>query len=188
MMKNTKLQDLTVSAVFLALLIVLAVIPGIPLGPIPVPIVVQNLGIMLVAILLGAKRGTLVIATLLVMVLLGLPVLAGGRGGFAVLIGPSAGYLLGYLLMPAGYVLLQNFLRPLLGHWSFLLNFFSIWLANMILCYGFGVLWLHLTVKTPFMTALWTNLVMFTPGDLVKAFVAVVLAAAISRLSWWQKN
>src|SRR5690606_9735225 len=62
-----------------------------------VPITLQTLGVMLAGTILGAWRGTLAVATFLALAAAGLPVLAGGRGGLGAFVGPSAGYLLGFL-------------------------------------------------------------------------------------------
>lgn len=57
----------TYIALMVALLIVLGFIPGIPLGFIPVPIVLQNLGVMLAGALLGSRKGFLAVAIFLAL-------------------------------------------------------------------------------------------------------------------------
>ncbi|MER6626119.1 biotin transporter BioY, partial [Streptomyces sp. NPDC000931] len=84
-------RDLALVAVFAALIAALSVTVAIPIGP--VPITLQTLGIMLAPSLLGWKRGSLAIAAFLALGLAGLPLFAGGRGGLAVLAGPSAGFI-----------------------------------------------------------------------------------------------
>ena len=63
----------------------------------PVPITGQTFGVLLVAMTLGSKRGTLVILAYLAEGILGLPVFASGKAGLPVLLGPTGGYLLGFL-------------------------------------------------------------------------------------------
>ena len=55
-MKRQNIVHLTQTALMTAMLIVLGMIPGIPLGFIPVPIVLQNMGVMMAGELLGPKR------------------------------------------------------------------------------------------------------------------------------------
>ncbi|GAA2967013.1 hypothetical protein C5L28_002684 [Lentilactobacillus parakefiri] len=93
-----KIRQLTQTSLMIATIIVLGMIPPIPLGVIPVPIVMQNLGIMLAGILLGSKNGTIAVGVFLVLAFLGFPVLSGGQAGPAVFIGPTAGYLVGWLI------------------------------------------------------------------------------------------
>jgi len=63
----------------------------------PVPITGQTFGVLLVAMTLGRARGTAVVLAYLVEGAAGLPVFAGGKAGLAALMGPTGGYLLGFL-------------------------------------------------------------------------------------------
>ena len=76
-MQNQQTKKLTLAAMMTAILIILGVFPGIPLGFIPVPIILQNMGVLLTTELLGAKYGTLSTALFLALALFGLPVLSG---------------------------------------------------------------------------------------------------------------
>ena len=93
-MKNVR--DLLYIAMMATILVILGFIPGIPLGFIPVPIVLQNLGVMLAGVLLGWKKGSL---SILLFYLLGmfLPAFSGSTF-FAVLAGPTAGYVVAWFL------------------------------------------------------------------------------------------
>lgn len=68
-----KTRTTTYIALMVALLIVLGFIPGIPLGFIPAPIVLQNLGVMLAGALLGSRKGFLAVAIFLLLVAIGAP-------------------------------------------------------------------------------------------------------------------
>jgi biotin transport system substrate-specific component len=63
----------------------------------PVPITGQTLAVLLIGAVLGSKRGGLSLALYILEGMLGLPVFAGGTGGMAVLFGPTAGYLIGFI-------------------------------------------------------------------------------------------
>ncbi|WP_257158391.1 biotin transporter BioY [Corynebacterium cystitidis] len=89
-------MDIAYIAVFAALIIVLAFV-SIPVGAAGIPIVLQNAACILAGLVLGARRGFLSVALFLVLGLIGLPVLAGGRTTLAALAGPSVGYLVGYM-------------------------------------------------------------------------------------------
>lgn len=78
-------------------LIVLLAWTALPLGWTPVPVTGQTLGVMLVAALLGSRRGALVMALYLAEGFAGLPVFQPlGMPGVARLAGPTAGYLLAF--------------------------------------------------------------------------------------------
>lgn len=91
-----KTKVLTKIALFLALIIVSGFI-AIPIPGIGVPIVLQNMMIMLAGGFLGKRWGTLTVGSFLLLVLVGFPLLSGGRGGPVVFYGPSTGFLIGYL-------------------------------------------------------------------------------------------
>ena len=87
-------RSLTLIALFAALVAALGLIPQLTLA-FGVPITAQSLGIMLCGTILGAKRGGLAALLFVGLVALGLPLLAGGRGGPGMFATGSAGYLVG---------------------------------------------------------------------------------------------
>lgn len=95
--RGTRPLDLAYVAVFAALIIVLAFV-SIPVGAAGVPIVLQNSAVVLAGLVLGGRRGFLAAALFVGLGLLGLPVLAGGRTTWTALAGPTAGYVVGYLV------------------------------------------------------------------------------------------
>lgn len=91
-MLSRRTKDLVLCAVFVALIIVGAFIR------IPVPVVpftLQFLFTMLAGLLLGPWLGTAAVCVYILMGLLGLPVFAEG-GGFAYVLKPSFGYIIGF--------------------------------------------------------------------------------------------
>ena len=86
--------DLAYIAVFAALIAALALVPSIPIGP--VPITLQTLGVLLAGLILGPWRGFAAVTLYLLVGLAGLPVFAGGTGGLGVFGKPSIGYLLSF--------------------------------------------------------------------------------------------
>lgn len=88
-------RNLTHIALFAALIAVLGLVPKIDLAS-GVPITAQSLGVMLCGTVLGARRGALAVGLFLLLTLAGLPLLAGGRGGFGLLASPTVGYIIGF--------------------------------------------------------------------------------------------
>jgi len=64
----------------------------------PIPVTGQTFAVLLLAALLGSRRGVLCLLTYLAEGLLGLPVFAQGRGGLAAFLGPTGGYLVGFVV------------------------------------------------------------------------------------------
>lgn len=153
-----------------AILIILGLIPGIPLGFIPVPIVLQNLGVMLAGALLGSKRGTLAVLMLLILVALGCPFLTGGRGGIAVFIGPSGGYLLSFLLCP----LIMGQALKMFSNKKMFVDFIIIWIVGVVFVNICGALGLAFLGEMPLPKAFLSVLV-FIPGDTIKSIAALFI-------------
>ncbi|MBU2358088.1 MAG: biotin transporter BioY, partial [Alphaproteobacteria bacterium] len=88
-------RNLTLVALFAALIAALGLIPQLTLA-FGVPITAQSLGVMLCGTVLGARRGALAVLLFVLLVALGLPLLAGGRGGLGVFASPTAGFVVGF--------------------------------------------------------------------------------------------
>ena len=99
MKKNSLATDLAYVAVFTAVVIVLAFV-SIPIGTAGVPVVLQNAALILAGLILGGRRG-LYVGLLFLFLGLALPVLAGGGTTLRALAGPTAGYIIGYIVSPA---------------------------------------------------------------------------------------
>lgn len=170
-------RDIVHCALFAAIVAALGLLPPIPLALIPVPITAQSLGVMLAGALLGARRGGLALALFVLLVLAGLPLLAGGRGGIGVLLGPTGGFLLGYPIaaFTVGWLVER---RPQPA--GVLTLFIACALGGIGAMYALGVPWLALVGGLPFEKALFGSLA-FIPGDLIKAGVAAFAAAAVRR-------
>lgn len=165
-------KDLVKVAMMTTLIIILGLIPAIPLGFVPVPIVLQNLGVMLAGLILGGKKGTLSILLFLVIGLF-LPVFSGSRTTVPVLMGPSAGYVLAWLFVPLVFALLYR--SWLARYWS--LAFLAIFISGVLLVDLLGTIWLAVYTDMPLTRSLVASLV-FIPGDTIKAVIATALAVS----------
>lgn len=171
-----KVRDITGIAFMLAIIIVLGFVPAIPLGFIPLPIVVQNLGIMLSGLLLGKKKGAVTVVLFLFLVALGLPLLPGGRGGMSVFFGPSVGYLFSYPLAAfaigwAKETWLQANCRP----YKVLITLI---IFGVVLVDAMGMVGMSIQMNISLVKSVVSNLA-FLPGDLLKALLATCVYLAL---------
>lgn len=167
--------ELARTVVFAAFVAVLGIFPGLYLGGAAVPVVLQNTGPLLAGSILGPRRGGAAILLFLLMVLIGLPLLSGGRGGAAAFAGPTGGFLLGWLLsaVVVGLVVRAFRRRPTLPV-LLLAN-----LAGVLVDYAVGIpYWAAFTGDLP--TAALQSLA-FAPGDVVKIALVAVVAVAVHR-------
>lgn len=169
-------RDLALIALFAALIVVLGLPGSIPVPGIPIPIVLQNLGIFLVGSILGPRRAVLSVLVFLALAAIGLPVLSGGYGGIGVFASASLGYFIGWVLAAVAIGWLARLgTRRRLG-WLLLANVVG------------GVLLVDLvgaTVSVAFtgipLGATYLASLVFVPGDLAKAVIAALIAVAIER-------
>lgn len=160
-------------AVFAALIIVL----GTVVVPLPggVPITAQTLGVMLAGLVLGPRVAPLSILVVLALAALGLPVLAGGRGGIGVFVGPTAGYMLGWI---AGVVVIGLLLRT--GRPTWWRVALSALVGGVLVVYAFGIPVQAIVTGVPLdLTAL--SALAFLPGDLIKVAAATLIVVALRR-------
>lgn len=145
----------------------------IPIPFSPVPITGQTFAVLLVGAALGSRRGAASLLLYLAEGSVGLPVFAGGAAGAARLLGPTGGYLVGFVA--AAYVIGLFAERGLDRRWTSALPVFL--LGNLII-YAAGVAWLARFVGLP--QAVLSGVVPFVLLDAVKA----VLAAAALPSGW----
>lgn len=173
-------RDLVLAALFTAIIVVLGLIPPVPLPWLPVPITAQSMGVMLAGCIIGAKRGALAYALLVVLVAIGLPVLSGGRGGLGLLMGPTAGYIFGWIVGAAVTGLLaerlvaerQSAVRQMAGF------FLASVIGGILTVYALGIPVVWLVAGTPLDTVALGSLA-FLPADLLKAAIATLAARAV---------
>lgn len=171
-------RDLALVASFAALTAVLGLPGSVQLFGNAVPVTLQTLGVMLAGSILGWKRGALSVVVLLVLVAAGLPLLSGGRGGLAVFAGPSAGYLIGWVLGAAviGW-LVQRRLPAYPMWWGGLANV----LGGIGAVYLVGIPVQAAVLGTSGLVATAVSSALFLPGDVVKVVIATVVASAVHR-------
>lgn len=170
--RNTWLTDtflVVVGSVFVALFARIS----IPLPFTPVPLTGQTFAVLLIGAALGARRGAASLALYTLEGVVGLPVFARGASGLAVLLGPTGGYIIGFIVAAYGIGLLAE--HGLDRSWRTALVPF---LLGTLIIYVLGVSVLSLYVGLP--AALAQGLLPFLIGDLIK----LLLAAAALPSAW----
>jgi biotin transporter BioY len=138
----------------------------------PVPITGQTFAVLMLAALLGSRRGVLAVIAYLAEGIAGLPVFVGGIG-LAALIGPTGGYLVGFVAV--AYVVGR---LAEMGWDRRVSTTVLAMLAGEFVLYTFGVCWL--AIMTNIRTALVIGLYPFIVGDILK----IALAAAVLPAGW----
>lgn len=179
-MKN-RTESMTVVAFMAAVLCILGPIV-VPVGIVPISL--TGVGIYLAGILLGGKRAAKATLLYLFMGLAGLPVFSGFTCGAGRILGPTGGYLLGYLpaVLFCGFfcekVREKGKTRP--GRKKGILYFLICTGANLIL-YFFGSLWLAAVMELSMKEAVEIGVFPFLLTDLIKNMITVFLGMEIKK-------
>ncbi len=143
----------------------------VPIGP--VPIILSTLFVILSGLLLGSRWGLTSMALYLLVGAIGLPVFAGGKGGFAHFMGPTGGYLFGYLLASwiTGFISERS-------RGGMILDILAVIIGSLAL-YALGVPWLKMVTQMSWTKALMVGVLPFLIGDAIKASVVLILAKSV---------
>lgn len=180
------IYDLVLISVSAALITICSWI-SIPLGP--VPFTLQTLGILAVMLTIGGRRGTIAILVYLAQGAVGVPVFAGFKGGIMSFIGPTGGFLIGFVFGALVYWLLEKlFLKKLMT------SPVKIWISGMlgflvfeVVMYIVGVIWFMTvyaaqTGPVGLATVMTWCVIPFIIPDIVKMVVAVLIGERASKL------
>lgn len=171
-MKQSKLHYLIITALFAALISIFSqIIIPLPL----IPITGQTLAIGIAATILGRKYGTLSVLLYLMIGAVGVPVFAGMSGGIGKLIGPTGGYLIGFI--PTAYVI-GLFIEKTK------LCFRNAFIANVIgMCITllFGTVWLKISSSLTWSAAIASGVTPFLIVGILKAALAAYIAVLVRR-------
>lgn len=193
--RNRNLNRLLFCGLCCALTCVLAVW-AIPIGP--VPITLATVGVYFSGGFLGAKFGALSQLLYLVLVMIGIPVAAGGHGGLAVIFGQNGGYIIGYVLTAFTVGLLYGGLKKMIGEKltgvvRFALMFISC-VVGTIVCYTCGLIqYLFVSgslsaaiasgaINVCIVDAILVCVVPFLIGDFLKICVVSVVVVQLERV------
>ncbi len=162
-MKKADTRRLVFCALFAALIVILSQVQ-LPIGPVPVSL--ATLGVMLCGLMLGWRYGLLAVGAYILLGIVGVPVFAGFQGGAGRLVGPTGGYIVGYLF----YALLAGLSIPPLQErfWGRCI----LLLLGTAVCYGLGTAWfVHMSGRT-IAESLSLCVIPFLPGDAAKIVLA----------------
>lgn len=146
---KSKTTDIVLIALFAVLIAICAWI-SIPTA---IPISMQTFGVFLALNFLGGKRGTLCVVLYLLMGIIGLPVYANGTAGVGMILGPTGGYMIGWIFSG----LVMWFFETFIGRTPFARSISM--LSGLFVCYGMGTAWFMVVyAQSADAVGLWTAL------------------------------
>ena len=166
-----KVYELTQIGVMTAVICVLAPL-SIPIGTVPISF--TNLAICLALYILGWKKGTLSFLCYLVIGMAGVPVFSGFTGGVGKLLGPTGGYIIGFIpLAIISGLAIEKSRHPAVHFIGMVLG--------VAVCYTFGTAWFCYEAGVGLNKAMSACVIPFIPGDLLKIVAAMLLGPAIRK-------
>lgn len=147
--------------------------------PAAIPFTMQTYAIFTALLLLGGRRGSIAVAVYIALGAVGFPVFSGFAGGIGKLMGPTGGYIIGFIFTALCYWLFEGLSggKP----WLRLLGM----ALGLVLCYAFGTVWFvqvySATKPIGYAAALGLCVFPFILPDIVKMALAVLTARVMSK-------
>jgi biotin transport system substrate-specific component len=152
-------------------IVFLAAMANIQIPLWPVPITMQTFGVFAIAFFFGSLRGALSLLTYALAGLIGLGVFASFKSGLPVFLGPTGGYIIGFIFaaFAVGHLIEKGYGRT----WKSVL---MVILIGEVIIYAIGLPWLAVALPNlTFFGVFKAGLIPFIPGDTLKALAAVGL-------------
>ena len=175
--RRKAITSLVFAALFAAIIAASAFLI-IPIGP--VPIALRNMFTLLSGLILGPFLGAGAVALFIAAGAVGAPVFVGGGAGLAVILGPTGGYIFGYLLSAfvAGIIVGSPASGVKTPVWRIVLAV----VVGLLVVYIPGLIWLNIYLS---LDGLWQTLAAgffpFLVGDAIKGVVAGLIAPRLRR-------
>lgn len=177
-MQGRTTKPIVFTALFAALTTSCAFI-SIPVPGTPIPIVLQNMMVVLCGMLLGPFLGTISTTVFILAGLLGLPVFNGGTGGFAKLMSPTGGFIVGYAIssLIAGLVLG----KPKLDGKKHPVRTILAALFGFAVMYIPGALHFMHSMEKTLRETMALCVIPYLPGDVIKMIICILISIPLRR-------
>ncbi|MBQ6756949.1 MAG: biotin transporter BioY [Oscillospiraceae bacterium] len=173
-----KVKDMTMTALFAAMICVMA--PwSFSAGA--VPITLATLAIYLASLVLGWKRATAAVVIYILLGAVGVPVFSNLTGGLQKLVGPTGGYIAGYIPLALIAGLIADRLE---NAWGCVIAL----LAGTLALYALGTAWFCVSLGKDLGYAMGVCVLPFLPGDAIKVALATIIAIKLRPLVKKQLN
>lgn len=169
---NLSIKEITLVGMCAALMAIFSQL-SIPLPFTSVPVTLQIFGLVVLAVIVGAKIGTLSIIVFVILGAIGLPVFANFTGGFGVIIGPTGGYIIGFIIMAF-----------LIGYASSKQNKILLFIASYVgltIDLLLGTLYLKIVTGMSIQSALIAGFYPFILKDFITIALAVIIGLKVKK-------
>jgi biotin transport system substrate-specific component len=176
-MVNNKALTASIGVAFFILATALGAYVRIPVPGSPIPITLQTFFVILAGAVLGKRLGMYSQIGYLLAGVSGLPLFQGASSGAVCLMGPTGGYLIGFVVCAFVVGLITDSVKP---HIAAMIAVFAL---GILIIYTPGILWLVYAYKMSLTSAIAAGALPFIPGDAAKIVIAAAIYSKISRRS-----
>ena len=152
--------------------------------PSVVPFTMQTFAIFCALLLLGGLDGTIAILVYVVLGMIGVPVFSGFRGGVAHILGPTGGYIVGFVATGLIYLLMELVFSKFNGKKRIAFEIISLFIG-LLACYTIGTIWFYVVNSTSgynFWKILMLCVIPYIIPDLIKLILAVMLCTKLKKI------
>ena len=170
-------KDIISIGIFASILCIFSVIT-IPISSIPITL--SLFAVFFISIILGLKKSLFTVIIYILCGCLGLPVFSGFQGGFNVLLGPTGGYIIGYLFI----AVLVGFVSAKIKNFSSLKRIFVLFMisfVSMFFCYAFGTVQFSIVTNSGIKESLYLCVYPFIVFDVVKIITSILIAETVKK-------
>lgn len=175
MNNNRNIRDITRIALMVAMLSITAYI-SFPIPFTPILITAQTVVINLIGLTLNPKKSVTTILVFLLIGTIGIPVFSGGRAGIGILVGPSGGYFLGFVIA----VFAMSYLRG--NKIDFKRYLFLTIVVGTPIIYFFAAMWMSYYNGSTIIDTIKIAILPFIVGDIIKGFIASIIAVRLNKI------
>lgn len=172
MENKSKSYQMAIIGVMTAVICILGPL-SIPIGLVPISF--TYLAIFIALYTLGMKKGTISCIIYVLIGFIGIPVFSGFSSGPSKLLGPTGGYIVGYLFMA---IIAGFFIDRFINKWYLC---FAGMVIGAAADYTLGTIWLAHQAHMSASAALAAGVIPFIPGDLVKIAVSAYIGPQIRK-------
>ncbi|MFH1190304.1 MAG: biotin transporter BioY [Candidatus Omnitrophota bacterium] len=166
-----------IGVAFFALATALGAYVRIPVPGNPIPITLQTFFVLLAGAVLGRRLGFFSQACYILGGMAGLPLFQGASFGASVLLGPTGGYLIGFMICAFITGLIIDSAK------SNIISIMAVFVLGSLIIYASGIAWLVYMYKMNLTAAIASGALPFIPGDMAKIAIASAIYSKISRRS-----
>lgn len=174
---NNKKLTAAIGVLFFILATALGAYVRIPVHGSPVPITLQTFFVLLAGAVLGKKLGFYSQAGYILAGISGLPIFQGAPIGVSYLLGPTGGYLIGFMICAFITGLIIDSAK------QNIVSIIAVFALGSLIIYASGIAWLVCIYKMNLMNAISAGALPFVPGDMAKIVIASAIYLKISKRS-----